>query len=572
MATNSPRENRPAQRHMRFWPTDQPTELALPVSTLWENLAESAARYPDKTAIAFLGSQLSYRQLLNQAEVLAGWLHSVGVRHGDRVALFMQNCPQWVIAFHAITRLGAVVLPVNPMNRAAELQYLLEDAEVRAVICSAEVAAHVATAQTALDITPATMPVVVTAYVDALPDVSEREPTIPAAMLSLLLAEHPLPAGFVPWRQALSTTLIPPAYSVKPDDLAMLPYTSGTTGKAKGCLHTHRTLMPNIIGIGQWGHTTAESIWLGVAPMFHITGVMGSMLSPLFGGCTVVMMPRWDRELATTLIARHQVTVWILIPTMLIDLLGDPNLDRSKLSSLKFLYGGGAPMPSAVADQLQARLGMVFNEGYGLTETAAPTHGNPVGRVKRQCLGIPVYGTDARIIDPQTGLEVPSGEVGEIVVRGPQLFLGYWRQPEATAAAFIEIDGQRFFRTGDLGHVDEEGYFFLTDRLKRMINSSGYKIWPSEVELMLFKHPAVHEACVISTRDAYRGEMVKAVIVLAIGATATAEDIIAWARTQISAYKVPRVIEFVAALPKNASGKVMWRTLQEAEDQRSQSH
>lgn len=570
MAT-SMHEGQHAEPTPRYWPPDQPRALVVPVSTLWENLAVSASRYPDKTAIAFLGSTLSYRELLNQAETLAGWLHSVGVRHGDRVALFMQNCPQWVIGFHAITRLGAVVLPVNPMNRAAELQYLLEDAEVRAVICSAEVATHVATAQSALPIAPEAMPVVVATYADALAAVSDGL-DIPAAMHSFLMAEHLLPAGFVTWHDALAANLRPPAYNVQPDDLAMLPYTSGTTGKAKGCLHTHRTLMPNIIGVGQWGHTSAESVWLGVAPMFHITGAMGSMLSPLFGGGTVIMMPRWDRQLAATLIARHQVNVWILIPTMLIDLLGDQNLDASKLTSLRFLYGGGAPMPAAVAEQLLARLGLVFNEGYGLTETAAPTHGNPVGRVKRQCLGIPVYGTDSRIIDPQTGVELSTGEIGEIVVRGPQLFLGYWRQPEATAAAFVEIDGHRFFRTGDLGHVDAEGYFFLTDRLKRMINASGYKVWPSEVELMLFQHPLVHEACVIATRDAYRGETVKAVIVLAAGASATADDIIAWARTRMSAYKVPRVVEFVEALPKNASGKVMWRTLQEAEDQRHQTH
>jgi fatty-acyl-CoA synthase len=252
---------------------------------------------------------------------------------------------------------------------------------------------------------------------------------------------------------------------------------------------------------------------------------------------------------------------------MIIDLFGSPNYASFDLSSLKYVSGGGAAMPQAVAERLQREFNITFAEGYGLTETAAPTHANPPERAKLQCLGIPIFGTDSRIIDPDTLLEVAIGETGEIVTSGPQVFKGYWGHPGATAAAFIEIDGKRFFRTGDLGRMDEEGYFFITDRLKRMINASGFKVWPSEVELMLFKCPAVQEACVISSRDAYRGETVKAVVVLraeARGKT-TPEDIMAWAREHMAAYKVPRVVEFADALPKSGSGKVMWRLLQEKE-------
>jgi len=278
-------------------------------------------------------------------------------------------------------------------------------------------------------------------------------------------------------------------------------------------------------------------------------------------------MPRWERELAGQLISRHKVTHWTCIPTMIIDLFGSPNYQRFDLSSLRYLSGGGAAMPQAVAERLQREFGLTFAEGYGLTETAAPSHGNPPERAKLQCLGIPIFGVDSRIIDPVTLEELPIGEVGEIITSGPMVFKGYWHQPEATAAAFIEREGKRFFRTGDLGRMDEEGYFFITDRLKRMINASGYKVWPSEVELLLYKNPAVQEACIIAARDAYRGETVKAVVVLraeARGKT-TPEDIIAWSREHMAAYKVPRIIEFADSLPKSGSGKVMWRLLQERE-------
>jgi fatty-acyl-CoA synthase len=250
---------------------------------------------------------------------------------------------------------------------------------------------------------------------------------------------------------------------------------------------------------------------------------------------------------------------------MVIDLFASPHYKSFDLSSLRNIGGGGAAMPQAVAQRLIDEFGLTFAEGYGLTETAAPTHSNPPERAKLQCLGIPIFGTDARVVDPISFEELPVGEVGEIIVHGPQVFKGYWRHPEADAAAFIQFEGRRFFRTGDLGRMDDEGYFFLTDRLKRMINASGYKVWPSEVELLLFKCPLVQEACVIGVADEYRGETVKAVVVLRNEAVSKArpEDIIAWAREHMAAYKVPKIVQFVDHLPKSGSGKVMWRLLQE---------
>jgi fatty-acyl-CoA synthase len=322
---------------------------------------------------------------------------------------------------------------------------------------------------------------------------------------------------------------------------------------------------------GVWSYGgVPEAVSLGVVPMFHITGMIYGVLGAVYAGATTVILPRWDRELAARLIEHHRVSHWVCIPTMIIDLFGSPNYRDFDLSSLRSLSGGGAAMPLAVAQRLQDEFGLTFAEGYGLTETAAPSHINPPERAKLQCLGIPIFGVDSRVVDPLTLVELPPGEVGEIVTHGPMVFKGYWRHPETSAAAFVELpgdpSGRRFFRTGDLGRMDEEGYFFLTDRLKRMINASGYKVWPAEVEMLLYKHPAVQEACVIAARDAYRGETVKAVVVLRAEARATrAEDLIAWAREHMAAYKVPKLVEFIDALPRSGSGKVMWRLLQDRE-------
>jgi fatty-acyl-CoA synthase len=301
--------------------------------------------------------------------------------------------------------------------------------------------------------------------------------------------------------------------------------------------------------------------------MFHITGMVSVMHSNIYTGTTLVMMPRWDREVAGRLISDWRVTNWTNIPTMVIDLLGSPNFDSYDLSSLSYIGGGGAAMPRAVAQRLLEQFGLRYVEGYGLTETSAPSHSNPPDAPKQQCLGIPFMSCDARVIDPETLRELPPGEQGEIIIHGPMVFNGYWKRPEATEAAFLQFEGRRFFRSGDLGRTDEDGYFFLTDRLKRMINASGFKVWPAEVEALMFRHPAIQEACVISAHDSYRGETVKAVVVLRPShrGQVSEQDIVEWCRANMAVYKVPRLVQFVDALPKSGSGKVMWRSLQEAE-------
>jgi fatty-acyl-CoA synthase len=336
---------------------------------------------------------------------------------------------------------------------------------------------------------------------------------------------------------------------------------------------SHSNLLATSTGACAWTQSSSEAVVLGVLPLFHLTGMQANMNVPIQLGGTSVLMTRWERDTAAELIQRCRVTGVTGITTMIVDFLANPNLAKYDLSSLVRIGGGGASMPEAVAAQLQERIGLPFLEGYGLTETSAPSHANPPHRPKRQCAGIPYFNTDSRVIDPVTVKELGPNEVGEIITHGPQVFQGYWKQPKATAEAFLELDGKRFFRTGDLGYYDEEGYFFITDRLKRMINASGFKVWPAEVEAMLYAHPDIQEACIIGTRDAHRGETVKAVVVLKPAARGRVreEDVVAWARQHMAAFKVPRVVEFVGELPKTATGKVFWRKLQEEENGRCAS-
>jgi fatty-acyl-CoA synthase len=559
--------------HFSFWPKRLPHSITVPATSLWDNLETSARRYPHKAAMVFFGQVLTYAELQRKAERLAAYLHGLGVQKGDRVVLSMQNCPQLVIAHFAILRANAVVVPVNPMNRTQELQHYITDPDAKVAITTADLGAELARASDALEPAQRLLHLVVTHFTDAFDPTATGGEAPPAAWTDWLLTRHPLSAlqgGQVhAWDASMQSEGAMPVLDVGPDDLALLPYTSGTTGLPKGCMHPHSTIMHNAVASGLWGNGTSENVTLMVVPMFHITGMVSLMHTNIVCGATMVIMPRWDRELAGRLIARWKVTHWTNIPTMVIDLMASPQFDQFDLSSLVYIGGGGAAMPQAVAQRLWDQLGLRYVEGYGLTETAAPSHSNPPDAPKQQCLGIPFMGVDARVVDPDTLAQLGVGEQGEILQCGPQIFRGYWKRPDATEAAFVEIDGKRFFRSGDLGHVDEDGYFFLTDRLKRMINASGFKVWPAEVEALMFRHPAVQEACIISTKDSYRGESVKAVVVLRATHTGqvTEQDMIAWCRENMAVYKVPRSVQFVDALPKSGAGKVMWRKLQELESE-----
>lgn len=345
-----------------------------------------------------------------------------------------------------------------------------------------------------------------------------------------------------------------------------MPYTSGTTGHPKGCMHTHRSIA-GTVARSVWLDSSPDAVILATLPYFHVTGFQSSLNSVLHLGATVVILPRWDRDVALECMQRQHITAAQMISTMVVDLLAHPDIETADLSCLQSIGGGGAAMPEAVAARLKALTGLDYIEGYGLSETMAATHINPVPRPKKQCLGIPIFDVDSRVVNPDTFEELPPGEVGEVLIHGPQLMQGYWRNDTANAEAFVALDGKRFLRTGDLARTDEGGYFHMVDRLKRMINASGFKVWPSEVEALLYAHPAIQEACVIGTHDERRGETVKAIVVLKpeVRGEVSEADIVDWAHTHMAAYKAPRIVTFADRPCPSRPPASLWRDLQSAE-------
>lgn len=544
--------------HYGVWPEHLPKSLPLPQTSLVANLEISALRYPDRPAIIYYDTVISYSELLTEVESLAGWMQEKGLKKGERVLLYMQNSPQYVIGYYAILRCDAVVVPVNPMSRSSELEYFVADTGAAFCLAGYELMKYVSPLIGHSGLKHA----VIAAYGSRL-----RSPTDLELPEEVSLPFGQADEGCVNWDEAVQAGLKPTPVTAGPDDLAVIPYSSGTTGAPKGCMHTHLSVMATIVHRVVWNSATVNSVQLATLPFFHVTGMQASMNGPIYIGATSVIMTRWNRTVAAKLIERYQVTGWANIVTMAVDFLLNPELAEYDISSLKHIGGGGAAMPQAVADKLYRLTGLHYVEGYGLSETMAATHINPPDAPKPQCLGIPVFDVDSRIMDPETLQLLGPGEVGEIISHGPQITQGYWNRPEETANAFIELEGKRFFRTGDLAKYDEDGYFYMVDRIKRMINASGFKVWPSEVESMMYRHPAIQEVCIIASPDAKRGETVKACIVLAADAESetAAESISSWCKSNMAAYKVPQVIEFVKELPKSSSGKIMWRELQEQE-------
>ncbi|MFB4164730.1 long-chain-fatty-acid--CoA ligase [Alteribacillus sp. JSM 102045] len=554
------------EAYKQFWPKRLPHTLTIPSISVHDNLRMTVEKYPDKVAVHYYGTTYTYQELLEQVSETAAFLQKeLDVKKGERILLYMQNSPSFIISYYAILMAGAVVVPVNPMNKTAEISFYRKDCEARYVIAGQELLSNV--------IPLLREKVLKNALVASYGDfIKENQPAFQVPKeVELTSSRLNMKEGIISWEAIKQASGAFETIPVDVDELACLPYTSGTTGNPKGCMHTHRTIQANIIGTAAWMSMTSDAVHLMSLPLFHVTGMQHSMNAPIYTGSSMVVMTRWDRDTAVKLIEHYKCTNWTNISTMVVDFLSKPDIEEKDLSSLQVVGGGGAPLPKAIGEKLEHLTGITYCEGYGLSETISQTHFNPPDRPKLQCLGIPSFDVSVKIINQDTEEEVPVGAEGEIAVHGPQVFEGYWNRPEENLKVFFEADGKRFFRTGDIGYQDEEGYFFMVDRKKRMINVSGYKVWPAEVEAKLYSHSAVEQACIVGTPHPRSGETVKAYVVPQKNVTnkeELAEEIKAWAKERMAAYKCPAIVEFIDELPKTASGKILWRSLQDKEFQK----
>lgn len=556
-------EQRPWIRH---YPPGVPPSLDYREESLVQPLLRSARAHPGRPAMLFFGKPTTYGELLDQVQRAAAGLAAMGVQKGDRVAIMLPNSPQCVIAYYAVLWLGAVVVMVNPLYTPRELRTQLADSGARHIIALDVMYPKVAEvkADTGLE------RVIVTGVQDYLP--------FPLNLLFPLTVKRqgqttkvPPAAHITRWRDFLAHKPHDQPVPVSArDDLAALQYTGGTTGIPKGAMLTHFNLYANCMQIGAWLSEFKEEPFrvLAALPFFHVYGLTTVLNYTIFGGGTMILVPRFNVDDILKLIQKHRPHIFPGAPTMYVAILNHPRARQMDLSSIAACISGAAPLPVEVQTAFEELTGGRLVEGYGLTEASPVTHANPVwGQRKVGSIGLPWPDTDCRIVNPETGEDVPIGDEGELLIRGPQVMKGYWNKPEETAGALR--DG--WLWTGDIARMDEDGYFYIVDRKKDMIIAGGFNIYPREVEEVLFMHPAVQEAAVVGVPDPYRGETVKAYVVLKNGAQATADELIAHCRRHLAAYKVPKQLEFRTDLPKSLVGKVLRRVLLEEENRRQQA-
>ena len=539
----------------RFWPPGvHEARIALPETPLSVILKRNAQAQPRRTAIIFYGRELSFAELDDASDRFAGWLRARGLAPGDRVAIYLENSPQFAIAYMGTLKAGCVNVCLNPMNKAAELKRDLCDAGARALVSSD----HGYPAVEGIRDETGLAAVAVTSYADYLPS----SPTLP------------VPPSFAtrPERFDRTESFLTVVTDSKPlttpeprrlTDTALLQYTSGTTGFPKGAEITHGNIVANceLQRVYIDAHPE-DDVVLGVLPWFHITGMECQLNLSAYLGTPLVAIGRFDLETVLAAIQRYRCTATTLIATVNVAIASYPGTKNYDLSSMKTCCSGGAPVPQAVAERWEAVTGFKLIEGYGLSETTAPTHINPPHRPKYGTVGLALPFTDVKLVAVEDGLtEVPPGEPGEVVVRGPMVMKGYWKNPEATQEALR--DG--WLSTGDIGCFDDEGYLRIVERKKDLIKASGFSVYPAEVEATLYRHPSILEAGVVGVPDPYRGEDVVAYVVLRPEARegATEQQIVEWSREQMAVYKAPRRVRFLEKLPRTATGKILRRALRE---------
>lgn len=560
---------------LKLYPKEIPATIEYSSDPIQTYLENSAANYPDKVAIHFMGKELTFKQLHEAAVKFAGYLQNhIGIIKGDRVAIMLPNTPQAVISYFAILLAGGIVVQTNPLYTERELEYQMKDSGAKAIVTLDILYPRVTKVlpQTGLK------HIIVTCIKDYLPFPKNLlYPFIQKKQYGLVVKVKHEGHSHLLSEILKMKPLKPTKYEINPDeDLALLQYTGGTTGFPKGVMLTHKNLMANTTMSEKWMykcHPGEETI-LGIVPFFHVYGMTVCMLLSIKMAGKMILMPKFDALETLKTIHKQRPTLFPGAPTIYIGLLNHPDIKKYDLSSIEVCISGSAPLPLEVQQKFEEVTNGKLVEGYGLSEASPVTHTNflwDVERVKGS-IGVPYPDTEAKIIAVGSEEPLPPGEIGEIVIKGPQVMKGYWNRPDETA----EVLKDGWLYTGDLGYMDEKGYFYVVDRKKDMIIAGGYNIYPREIEEVLYEHPDVVEAVAAGVPDPYRGETVKAYIVLKEGAKVTSEEMNQFARKYLAAYKVPRIYEFRDELPKTAVGKILRRQLVEEEkkkiDEQNKNH
>ena len=551
-AQGSPYAARPWLNHYDYWVRPH---MNYPRRPLHEILRITAVEVPDRLATAFLGAHLTFGQIKEQADNFATALARLGIRQKDRVGIMLPNCPQYIIAAFAVLRLGATIVNVNPLYTPREVLVVAQDSGMCALLTLDTLAPAVLGVREQTKIENAII-TSLAEYSPAAKPPAAIEGTLRFADLLVEVNEPDLPR-----------------VEINPDeDVAVLQYTGGTTGVPKGAMLTHYNIFANVVQTEGWGNRSSrrgEDTHLLVIPFFHIYGFTVGMIAGTWLGVQQVLIPKYDVEALLTAIRDYRPTYFPAVPTIYISLLNHPKAKEYGIDKVRAFNSGSAPLPIEVIHQFERMTGGTLNEGYGLSEASPVTHSTPsLGRRKPGSIGLPLPDTEMKIVDLETGTrEVAVGEEGELCIAGPQVMKGYWNRPDETAIALrTDAEGRTWLYTGDVARMDEDGYTYIVQRKKDMIIVSGFNVYPSEVEGVLYTHPAVIEAAVIGVPDAYRGEAVKACVVLRSGATATSEELKEHCEGGLAEFKVPREVEIRESLPKTAVGKVLHRVLRE-EDQ-----
>lgn len=528
------------KKWLSVYPDSVSKEIEVPDIPMQQILQNTFQSYPNHTAITFYGRKLSYQELFLASQAFASALQKKGVQKGDRVALMLPNCPQYVIAYYGALTTGAIITQINPMLVERELQYILQDSGAETIVVLDGLYPKVKSIQENGNVKNIIV-------VSLQPSVADYHPDV----------------SFDDFIKTGDGNITPVTFDPE-NDIAVLQYTGGTTGRSKGAMLTHRNILANVVQSFEFFKHDLQigsERTLAIIPLFHVFGMTSAMNLSVYIAGDSIMLPRFELEEVLETIKREQPTTFPGVPTMYVALTNHPKAEEYGMGSIRVCNSGSAPMPLELLREFERKSGAKILEGYGLSEASPTTHCNPAfAERKPGSVGIGFPSTDYKVVDLGEGIkEVAPGELGELIVKGPQVMKGYWNMPEETAVTLK--DGWLY--TGDIAKVDEEGYLYIVDRKKDLIIASGYNIYPRDVEEVLYEHSAVQEAVVIGIPDAYRGETVKAVLVLKSNQKVSQQDIIDYCRVNLSAYKVPQLVEFRDELPKTNVGKILRRTLRE---------